>query len=322
MDFIEAIIHTSTEGIEILTARLVMAGVSGFVIEDAEDFKEFLADTTPRWDYVDEELMEQMTTQDSKVKIYLTNDDQGRELLDAVSEVVKEMRESDADGVFGTLEIALGNVRQEDWDGNWKQYFKPFDVGEKFTIKPSWEECEPKEGRMILEIDPASSFGTGAHNTTQLCLTALEKVVKPGDKLLDMGCGTGILGIGAALLGAGNIVAVDIDEHCAKTAAENFEKNNVPKDKFTTYFGNIIDDEPLCEKIGTGYDVLAANIVADVIIAMREKFMGFLRPDGTLIVSGLISERADEVEKKLIETGFKTIERTSSNDWCAIVMKK
>ncbi|MBQ1335057.1 MAG: 50S ribosomal protein L11 methyltransferase [Clostridia bacterium] len=322
MDFIEAVIYTSTEGIEILTARLIMAGITGFVIEDSEDFKEFLEDTTPRWDYVDDELMNKMADTESKVKLYLTNDAQGREMLDRVSEEVKALKESDEIGAYGRLQIELSNVREEDWDGNWKQYFKPFNVGKRFVVKPSWEECSPEDGRMILEIDPASSFGTGSHHTTKLCLMALEEAVKAGDRVLDMGCGTGILGIASALLGAGEVTAVDIEEHSAKTALENAVKNGIEKERFTTYFGNIIDDNALCRKIGTGYDVIAANIVADVIIAMRERFFEFLKPGGTLIVSGLIMERAHEVEEKLVSAGFVTVRKSALSDWCAIVMKK
>lgn len=322
MDFIEAVITTNTPGIELLSARLIMDGVTGFAIEDAEDFKEFLEDTTPRWDYVDEDLMKKMDTDESRITVYLTNDVQGKELLLKITKTVTAMKAEAQAGTYGALTIDLKNVRQEDWDGNWKQFFKPLNVGKRFIIKPSWEECEPEDGRLILEIDPASSFGTGGHHTTQLCLCALEDVIKAGDKVLDMGCGSGILGIGAALLGAGKIKAIDIDEHCIKTALENFEKNHISGEKYSADYGNIVEDEELCCKIGTGYDVIAANIVADVIIAMRERFMEFLRDDGTLIVSGLISERADEVESKLVETGFKTVSRSSSSDWCAIVMKK
>ncbi|MBR2743014.1 MAG: 50S ribosomal protein L11 methyltransferase [Clostridia bacterium] len=322
MDFIEAVIYTSTEGIEILTARLIMAGVQGFVIEDAEDFRDFLKDTTPRWDYVDDELMRTMSNAESKVKLYLTNDAQGRAMLDTVSGEVRALKEGDPNGAYGRLEIELSNVREEDWDGNWKQYFKPFDVGRRFTVKPSWEECTPEDGRIILEIDPASSFGTGSHHTTKLCLMALEDVVKQGDRVLDMGCGTGILGIAAALLGAGEVTAVDIEEHSAKTALENAVKNGIERQRFTTHYGNIIEDESLCRAIGGGYDVVAANIVADVIIAMRDRLYEFLKPGGTLIVSGLISQRADEVEEKLCAAGFSTVKRSALSDWCAIVMKK
>ncbi|MBQ3379312.1 MAG: 50S ribosomal protein L11 methyltransferase [Clostridia bacterium] len=322
MDFIEAVIYTSTEGIEILTARLIMAGIQGFVIEDAEDFRDFLKETTPRWDYVDDELMRTMSDAESKVKLYLTNDAQGKAMLDTVSGEVRALKESDESGAYGRLEIELSNVREEDWDGNWKQYFKPFDVGRRFTVKPSWEECTLSDGRIILEIDPASSFGTGSHHTTKLCLMALEDTVSPGDRVLDMGCGTGILGIAAALLGAGEVTAVDIEEHSAKTALENAVKNGIPKERFTTYFGNILEDEALCRAIGGGYDVVAANIVADVIIAMRKRFFEFLKPGGTLIVSGLISQRADEVEQMLKNTGFAVIKKSSLSDWCAIVMEK
>lgn len=171
------------------------------------------------------------------------------------------------------------------------------------------------EKRKILEIDPASSFGTGQHNTTQLCLELVEKNLHEGDRILDLGCGSGILSIGALLLGAESATAVDVDENSVKIAKENAEKNHISAEKYTAYCGNIIDDKALVEQIGTGYDLLCANIVADVLIGMSGIFGGFIKDGGTLIVSGIIDQRKDEVLDRLKAEGFELIEIREKEDW-------
>ena len=206
-------------------------------------------------------------------------------------------------------------TRQEDWEWGWKQYFKPFPVGEKFLIKPSWETVDDPGARQILEIDPASSFGTGTHDTTQLCITMLEKTVKGGEKLLDMGTGSGILAIAAGMLGANPEVAVDIDEHCLTCALENAERNGVTIKK--TLHGDALRDQKLAEEIGGGYDIICANIVADIIIGMAPMFFEKLKEGGTLITSGIIEERADEVGQALEQAGFRLTDRQVSNGWAA-----
>ena len=216
-------------------------------------------------------------------------------------------------------ERELASIRREDWENNWKQYFKPFAVGEKFIIKPSWETCDNLDGRIVLEIDPSSSFGTGTHNTTQLCICELERLVKPGDRLLDMGCGSGILSVAARLLGASDIGAADIDPNAVNIARENAEKNGF---ELTTYVGDVTGDAALDEQIGGGYDIIVANIVADVIMGMQEILKRKLKDDGTLIVSGIIAPRADEVQESLLGAGFVLRNRQQSGDWVAMTLTK
>ncbi len=174
-------------------------------------------------------------------------------------------------------------------------------------------------GRRILEIDPASSFGTGQHNTTKLCLELLEKNVKQDDRILDLGCGSGILSIAAVLLGAKEVSAVDIMENAVATAAETAAKNGISADIYHTYFGDIISDTTLREKIGSGYDIIAANIVADVLIAMSTMFRSFLNPNGKIILSGIITERADEVIEAVKAAGFTILSVEESDGWAAVL---
>ncbi|MGM9612589.1 MAG: 50S ribosomal protein L11 methyltransferase, partial [Butyricicoccus sp.] len=176
------------------------------------------------------------------------------------------------------------------------------------------------QGRTILEIDPASSFGTGTHDTTQLCMAALEKTVKGGEKLLDMGTGSGILAIAAAMLGAKADTAVDIDEHCLTCALENAERNGVTIGR--TLHGDALRNPALADEIGGGYDIIVANIVADVIIGMAPMFFAKLVPGGTLICSGILNERADEVEAALEQAGFAISARCASDDWSAFTAGK
>ncbi|WP_294754765.1 50S ribosomal protein L11 methyltransferase [uncultured Ruminococcus sp.] len=317
MEWTEVNIYTTTEGIELLCSKLGDIGIKGFSIKDAEDFKEFLENKNGQWDYIDDDLMG-LSECETCITVYIPTNGQGAEMLIAIKSMLAEMKAADTEGVYGRLEAEMSNIREEDWANNWKQYFKPFKVGEKLVIKPSWEEYDNSDGRIILEIDPASSFGTGKHHTTRLCLEVLEKYLNKGDKLLDMGCGSGILSIGAMLLGADSAVAVDIEENAAATAKENALKNNIPADKYRTYFGNILTDEKLADEIDDKYDIIAANIVADVLIAMKDSFRRYLRSGGILIVSGIIEERMNEVIDVLISAGFKDPEPEVREGWAAV----
>ena len=317
MEWTEVNIYTTTEGIELLCSKLGDIGIKGFSIKDAEDFKEFLENKNGQWDYIDDDLMG-LSECETCITVYIPTNGQGAEMLIAIKSMLAEMKAADTEGVYGRLEAEMSNIREEDWANYWKLYFKPFKVGEKLVIKPSWEEYDNSDGRIILEIDPASSFGTGKHHTTRLCLEVLEKYLNKGDKLLDMGCGSGILSIGAMLLGADSAVAVDIEENAAATAKENALKNNIPADKYRTYFGNILTDEKLADEIDDKYDIIAANIVADVLIAMKDSFRRYLRSGGILIVSGIIEERMNEVIDVLISAGFKDPEPEVREGWAAV----
>ncbi|MCM1330216.1 MAG: 50S ribosomal protein L11 methyltransferase [Ruminococcus sp.] len=321
MNWTEVNIFTTTEGIDPVCGCLLGIGVTGFVIKDAKDFEEFLADKTGNWDYIDDDLMN-LRDCETCVTVYLPDDTQGADMLSALRSEMSALAERDTDKAFGRLAVELANVREEDWANNWKQYFKPLTVGEKLVIKPSWEEYAENDGRTVLEIDPASSFGTGQHNTTQLCLELIEENLRPGDRVLDLGCGSGILSIAAMLLGAKEVTAVDVSQNSVETAKENAAKNRIPAEKYRAYCGDIVGDGALVEKIGEGYDIIAANIVADVLIAMSPLFEKFLKMGGTLILSGIITERCNEVMDAVSAQGYDTRQLKSKDGWAALSFKR
>lgn len=316
MEWTEVNIYTSAEGIELICSKLMDIGIKGFVIKDSADFNEFLENKNGQWDYIDEDLMG-LANCETCITVYLPENNQGADMLTSIKNMLADVKKSDIDGVYGRLEAELASIREEDWANNWKQYFKPFTIGEKLAVKPSWEDYSVDDGRKILEIDPASSFGTGQHHTTRLCLELLEKSVKEGDKILDMGCGSGILSIAAMLLGAESAAAVDIEENAAATAQENARKNNIADEVYKTYFGNILADEALADKIDDKYDIITANIVADVLIAMKDYFVRYLKKGGTLIISGIIEERMDEVLSAVEGVGFIRQAVSVKEGWAA-----
>ena len=320
MNFKQIDIYTTSEAVYLLTMRVSEIGINGFEIHDSADFEEFLENKDMNWDYVDDDLMG-LKNVETHITAYLPEDEQGAEMLTALQGVLKEIKEQDAENLYGDLRMEIDSVSEEDWANNWKQYYKPFKVGEKLLIKPTWEDVTDTEGRRVLEIDPASTFGTGQHHTTRLVMEQLEGVVKQGDKILDLGCGSGILSIAALLLGAQSATMVDVFQNAVKTAGENVEQNHFTAEQYKTYCGNIIDDEALRQEIGTGYDIITANIVADIIIGMSPLFRGFLKPDGTLIVSGIITERLDEVLAALKTAEIKVEGITEKEGWNAILCK-
>lgn len=316
MNWTEVNIFTTTEGIDPVCGCLLTVGITGFVIKDSKDFEDFLNDKTGNWDYIDDDLMN-LKDCETCVTVYLADNSQGADMLAAIRSEMIALKGRDTENAFGRLAVELSNVKEEDWANNWKQYFKPLTVGEKLVVKPSWENYSGNDGRTVLEIDPASSFGTGQHNTTQLCLELIEKNIQNGDKILDLGCGSGILSIAGILLGARSASAVDIDQNSVKIALENAEKNHISPDIYKGFCGNIITDEQLRSEIGGGYDIIFANIVADVLIAMSPLFKTFIKHSGIIIISGIIIERCDEVMKAMEENGYKRIELKESSGWAA-----
>lgn len=318
----QAVVHTTTQGIEPVSGILLMNGINGYEVQDSEDFNIFLENKEVYFDYIEDDLLK-LKSCETTVTFYLPQNKQGFEMLEAIRSGIKQLKLSDKDGLFGTLELSGDTTLEEqDWENNWKQYFKPFPVGENLCIKPSWETLpEELKNKTVIEIDPSSSFGTGSHTTTKLCLEKIEKYLKKGDNVLDMGCGSGILGIAASKLGASKITAVDIDENSARIAGENYIENHVDKSSYRVLAGNILNDKDFYDVVcNQKYDLIAANIVADVIIWLAPVFKKVLESDGRLIVSGIISQRSAEVTDALEKAGFKVIEFAESSEWAAIVL--
>lgn len=213
-------------------------------------------------------------------------------------------------------EITVSDCKVEDWQNNWKQYFHPMPIGEKLLIRPVWIDDYDADGRAVLDIEPGLAFGSGSHPTTRLCLETLERYVKNGDEVLDIGCGSGILSIATLLLGAKSALGVDIDSLAVKTAKENAKQNGFAEDHFTAVQGNLSD------KVSGKFDIVVANIVADIIMEFNTEVGKFLKDDGVYITGGIIENREDEVLYSFNQNGFEVIERHENNGWLVFVLKK
>jgi len=319
VDWLAVSIYTTKEAIEPLCGRLYSIGITGVEIEDKDDFEDFLENNKQYWDYVDEELREKMNGE-TKVKIYVSDNENGHRMLDYVRMEIEALK-SLGDKAFENLRISTDSVREEDWENNWKKYFKPIYVGDRLVIKPEWETIEDAEGKIVFNIDPGMTFGSGQHETTRLCVEALDKLVKKGDKVLDLGCGSGILSIISLMLGASKANAVDIDPNCKKIAYSNAALNNIGDDIYKVVAGNILTDESFkCDTENDGpFDIVVANIVADVIIPLSKDVHRYLKKDGTFIASGIIDLRIDEVRTAIEENGFVIDEIKKENDWYSII---
>lgn len=324
MDWIEIDIKTTTAGIEPVSGILIMNGISGYAVEDSEDFEEFLRDKEVYWDYIEDSLM-QLRECDTTVTFYVTNDAEGMEQFSLIKSELARLSAEDSDGQYGELSVTVKNIAEEDWANNWKKFFKPLNIGERLVVKPTWEELSKTDGRTVVEIDPSSSFGTGSHTTTKLCLEYIEKIdtllgIK-NYEMIDVGCGSGILGIAAHKLSGAHVTAIDIEENSIRVAKENFDTNKIDDSAYGLYVGSITDDKELYGKVSSKkYKMLAANIVADALKAMAPLFKEMLDTDGYAVISGIIAERADEVEEKFIQSGFSVKDKTTTDGWTAILL--
>ena len=321
MEWIQVTIFTSTFGIDAVSSVLYDLGINGLEIEDYDDFKNFLEENKAHWDYVDEKL-EQEKSGETCIKTYLPDDASGYESLSAIKSAVAALKGTDNDNLLGRLEISLGHLKEEDWCNNWKQYFKPLSVGDNILICPEWEEVPESNSKTIFKINPGMSFGTGPHETTQLCIEEMEKYIKKGDSVLDLGCGSGILSIIAMLLGANDATAIDIDPYAVDIALENAQKNNIDITNYHTIAGNIITDEKLQQEISKRkYNIIFANIVADVLIAIKNILPSFMNSVSTLIISGIINIRLDDVLKEYQDSPLEIISINQKGEWVSITLK-
>ena len=285
-----------TENPDEVCDKLYAMDISSVEIEDNAAFEDFLENNKKYWDYVDESVV---MPEVPRVKFYIEKEEYTDELKNAVSKFSDN--------------IDISEVKEEDWANNWKEYYKPLHIGKSVVIKPCWEEYEAHGDEKIITLDPGAAFGTGAHETTSMCIELIEGAINSGDTALDIGCGSGILSVSACVLGAKSAVAVDIDPLAVKTTMENAELNGVTT--ITAIEGD------LTEKLSGKFNLVIANIVADVIISLLPDVPAFLEEGGTFICSGIIHDRADEVRDAIIKNGFLITQELTKKDWHAFEVK-
>lgn len=307
-------IQTTTQAEDLVSSMLADLGIEGVQIEDniplSAEEKERL--------YID--ILPQLPPDEgsAKVSFFLEEGEHGA-LLDQVREELENLR------VFvdvGSAQISEGETEDKDWINNWKKYFKSF-VIENILIKPTWEEMpQAVDYRCVIEIDPGTSFGTGKHETTQLCIRQLDKYLKQGYRVLDVGCGSGILSLVSLKLGAAAVVGTDIDPICMEATKDNMEINHLPMEKGSFYHGNLIDDSKLQEKVGVDYDIVVANILADIIIPLTPVIPSRLKKGGVYITSGIIDFKEEAVKEAVLAAGLEILEVCHQGEWVSITARK
>jgi len=309
MKWIEAIIKTTEEASDAVSEMLNSIGAAGVVIEDPNEIRKLVESPGP-FDYADRKIMDSLGDEVT-VKAYFNQSMTPEELSAVINEKLKFISQF--------LEIGSGFagynlVDDEDWSTAWRKHYKPFHITDGVVIKPSWEEYNSKNGEIVVELDPGMAFGTGTHETTILCARMLEKYVEEGNKVIDVGCGTGILSIIAARLGAAHVEAVDIDDVAVRVALENCAINGVSQ-RISVSRG-VLADLALQKA-----DIVVANIIADVVIGLSEHVPKYLKAGGLLLVSGIIKERKEDVKSTYTALGFQLTDEDEIGEWVAIVFK-
>lgn len=311
MNWTEVTIKTTTEAVEAISNILMEERCGGVMIEDPKDFL-FQKKNELDWDYVEEEVFNKSGQDGVLIKTYIPEERNVLELIETVKARIALLPSFGLD--IGEGSVSLSNVNESDWANEWKKYYKPTKVGKKIVVKPSWEDYEKQEGDLIIELDPGMAFGTGTHETTSMCIRELENYVDETKTVFDIGCGSGILAIAAAELGAKEVVAGDLDEVAVKVSKENCEINHV-SDKVVVKHGSLF------EVVDSKADVIVANIIADIIKILAKDVSKFLKEDGVFISSGIILAKIDEVCEALEENGFEIVKVERLGEWSAIVSK-
>lgn len=307
--WIEVRVITKSEALEPVSGIFYGLDCKGVAIEDPNDILE--REQGPlTWDFADINVLEHKGKV-AVVKAYFSEEDNINEILTYINEKMDELKELGID--TGLAKVESEKMFEEDWANNWKKYYKPTKVGEKIVVKPIWEEYQEQGDEKVIELDPGMAFGTGTHETTRMCIQSLEEYVKADSTVFDVGCGSGILAIAAAKLGAKMAVGVDLDPVAVESAKENVGYNNL--DNIQILYGNLV------EVIDGKADIVVANIIAEVICILTEDVKRVLKNNGYFITSGIIHDRVEMVTKKLEETGFEVIEINKDGEWNCIVAK-
>ena len=316
-------IDTTVEAVDILSAFLDEKGVEGIMIEDNVP----LTEEEKKAMFVDIPLVNGEDDGTAKVSCFI---DESFDIDTLKADIVAELTRLSAFLPVGSMNITLSNTEDKDWINNWKQFFKPFRLYDNIVIKPTWEELEDvKEDDIVVEIDPGIAFGTGSHETTRLCIGQLKKYLKDNDSVFDVGSGSGILSIISIFLGAGFVHGMDIDDVAVRASLENREFNHIGEDKLVFTCGNLLDEssgksdieKALSVNGGKKYDIVVANILADVIIPLSGVVRPLIKENGYFITSGIIDMKEEEVKEALVKNGFEIVDVVHMNDWVSIIAK-
>lgn len=307
--WLEIAINTSADQLDAVTAKLAANGMDSIVLEEEGEFRQFLEQNRQYWDYVDDELLEKMKGV-ARVKFYVTDDEDGHAQLARYTQGLD-------------CEYSQTVLGETDWAYSWQKYYKPLAIGARLYVVPQWEKDQAvPQGRVPLYLNPGLTFGTGSHASTQLCLEGVEEHTTAGCSVLDLGCGSGILSIAALVLGAGYAAAVDIDPKAVGVAYENAELNGVDRSVYDVCAGDVIGDDTLAAQLGQrSYDLVLANIVADVIIPLSPVVPHFLKPSGLFLCSGILEQRLNEVRAAIEAAGMDVLGVNMIDDWCQITAR-
>ena len=316
-------IQTTQLGVDLLSAALESVGAEKLeIVERRADVEQFLRDNAKHWDYVENGLIEGFGDEPC-IKVYVPMTQQGEQLAGRIAEKLRWLADQDFGFDIGTLAVTRSRINNEDWATNWKKYFKPMQIGQRLTVCPQWErDTLQPDGRTVLYIDPGMVFGSGTHETTSLCLEMLSQEIQGGERVLDAGCGSGILSIGALLFGAREALGVDIDAAADHVAMHNASFNGIGSDRLRIIVGDILEDKAVQEAVGGGYDVLCSNIIANVVIALGAQAGHLVREDGIWIASGIIRDRCDDVCRAMRQAGFGVQRIAKKGEWVAIAARK
>ncbi len=321
MQWLEVTIRSASAGMGLLEAMLTYNGYDSFIVEDGEEFQDFLNTNRDYWDIVDDDLANSLSGV-SQVRLYLEEGPGTMEEVCRLRELTAQLKQHYPAADLGSLAISLTSVKNEDWENNWKQYYQPIHIGRRLTVIPQWMSPSLASGRIPVLLDPGMIFGTGAHASTQMCMMALEDAVKGGEQVIDLGSGSGILSITALLLGAAHAIGVDVDPKAEDIARENAGVNGIGPDRFTAVTGNIVtQQDKLSQLFCRTYDIVCLNIFADVIIPMAPVLPKLMGKHSLVICSGVLEPRADEVQQALTAAGLVCTGKQSAEDWCCFTAK-